>query len=297
MATIASLIVSVLFALMSALLFGTGTAAQHWVSARLRRNETTPRGLVARLTRDPLWMTGIGLEIAAFGFQLVALHRGGLVIVQPIISLSLVIAFLTTATAFKAKLCAGDKYALLAVAAGLAVFLVATMPRAKHVSHATTARWVTVSLVVGCAIVGAVYVGRRFEGRPRAQGLACAAGVADAMMAALAKALSEQTDHGFITVLTSWPLYSVAAMGVVALLLQQAAYQTARPAITLPLIAVVEPLLSVVIGIAVFGERIAHGAGRGLLAVASLLGLVTGLSILARSPLADEVHVREVHTL
>jgi hypothetical protein len=286
----------VLFALISASLFGAGTAAQHQVSAKLGRDETMRLNLLARLTRNPLWMTGIALEIAAFGCQLVALRRGGLVIVQPILSLSLVIALLITAAALKAKLAASDRYALSAVAVGLAVFLALTMPRAAHVSHTTTARWVTVSFLVGCVIVGAVYLGHRSEGRRRAQLLACAAGVADAMMAALAKALSEQTGHGFGTILTSWPLYSVATMGVVALLLQQAAYQTARPAITLPLIAVVEPLLSVVIGIAVFGERIARGAGRGLLAVASLGVLAAGLSVLARSPLADEVHVREVHT-
>jgi drug/metabolite transporter (DMT)-like permease len=295
MANIASLIASVLFALMSALLFGAGTAAQHRVSARLRRNVTMPRTLIVRLTRDPLWMAGIGLEIAAFGCQLVALRRGKLVIVQPILSLSLVIALLITAAAIKAKLCANDKYALSAVVAGLAVFLAVTMPRAEHVSHTTTARWVTMSLLGACAVVGAVSVGHRSEGRRRAQGFACAAGVADAMMAALAKALSEQTDHGFITVLTSWPLYSVATVGVVALLVQQAAYQTARPAITLPIISVVEPVLSVIVGVTVFGEHIARGVGRGFLAAGSLGVLVAGLAILARSPLADEVQVREMH--
>ena len=113
-------------------------------------------------------------------------------------------------------------------------------------------------------------------------------------MAALAKALSQQFDRGFSTVLTTWPLYSAAAMGFVALLLSQAAYQTARPAITLPVIAVVEPLLSVVIGIALFGERIARSFGRASLAIASLAVLAAGLAVLARSPLADDTGVREM---
>ena len=113
-------------------------------------------------------------------------------------------------------------------------------------------------------------------------------------MAALAKELSEQFGRGFDAVLTSWVLYAIAAMGIVALLLQQAAYQTARPAITLPIIAVIEPLLSVVLGVAVFGEHISHGVVRELLAVVSLGVLAMGLAVLARSPLADDTSAREV---
>ena len=289
-----TLIASVLFALLSAALFGAGTAAQHRVSAKLRRDEVVRLSFVARLTRDPLWLTGIGLEIAAFGCQLLALRRGALVIVQPILSLSLVIALVITAVALKARVPAGDRVAVFAVALGLAVFLALTISREERVSRPTTTRWVTLWIVIGCVIVGAAHFGHRSEGRQRAQWLAGAAGVADAMMAALAKALSQQFDRGFSTVLTTWPLYSVAAMGFVAVLLSQAAYQTARPAITLPVIAVVEPLLSVVIGIALFGERIARSAGRASLAIASLGVLAAGLAVLARSPLADDTGVREM---
>jgi len=52
--------------------------------------------------------------------------------------------------------------------------------------------------------------------------------------------------------------------------------------------------LSVVIGIALFGERIARSFGRASLAIASLAVLAAGLAVLARSPLADDTGVREM---
>ena len=283
-----------IFALVSAALFGTGTAAQHRVSATLQRDEVLRLGLFARLTRNPLWMLGITLEIGAFACQLVALHRGRLVTVQPILSLSLVIALVITAVAVKARLPIRVLVALVAVTAGLALFLTLAVPAAEGAARVTTARWVPASVLVVGAIVFAVLRGHRSEGRARAQWLAAAAGFADAMMAALAKELSEQFDRGFHAVVSSWALYSVAAMGIIALLLQQAAYQTARPAITLPIIAVTEPLLSVVLGVAVFGEHISRGALRDLFAVMALGVLVVGLAVLARSPLADDTTALEV---
>ena len=80
-----------------------------------------------------------------------------------------------------------------------------------------------------------------------------------AATAALLKALSDIAVRSPLHILISWQLYVVIALGAVGLLLNQLAFQAGPITASLPATASVDPLLSIVIGVAVYDERIHRG--------------------------------------
>lgn len=82
----------------------------------------------------------------------------------------------------------------------------------------------------------------------------------------------------------SWQIYTLIALGISALVLSQSAYQAGPLPLSMPSIALVEPLVAVVVGNTLFHEQ-AKLAG-GALALEALAGLaaLTGLLLLATSP-------------
>jgi len=134
-------------------------------------------------------------------------------------------------------------------------------------------------LAVVCVVLGR----RQRHGGRSAALLGVAVGAIYAATAALLKALTTIALRGPIPLFTSWQLYAVLVLGAGGLLLNQVAFQAGPLSASLPAIASVDPLLSIVIGVVVYEENIRHGlpASSGLV----LLLLVLGGSViqLARS--------------
>ena len=112
------------------------------------------------------------------------------------------------------------------------------------------ATWVTVA-----ALVAAMWA-LRSAGARRAALLAVSAGVANGFMAVLTKSFADRLSGGIVATLQSWQPYALAGAGIVALLVTQSAYQASRPTIVLPTINVVDPLVSVLIGISLLGGHL-----------------------------------------
>jgi hypothetical protein len=67
------------------------------------------------------------------------------------------------------------------------------------------------------------------------------------------------------------------------MLLTQTAYQAGLPKVSLPIITVADPLVSCGIGVALFGEALHLGGGRGPIVVFSIALMAAGLIVLSRS--------------
>jgi hypothetical protein len=61
-----------------------------------------------------------------------------------------------------------------------------------------------------------------------------------------------------MALLTSWPLYTLLAVGAVGLLLNQLSFQAGPLSASLPAITVVNPLLAVLLGVTVYDENLRH---------------------------------------
>ena len=147
-------------------------------------------------------------------------------------------------------------------------------------------------LWTGVAMAGAVAictVAARGKASPRRAGmLGTAAGLLFAGQAVLMRTATEVLrHHGFVGMLTSWSLWSLVFVAILAMLYQQSAYQAGAFAASRPPLDVAQLLASVLAGLLVFQEVIRKTplalAGEVIGIGAALLGVV----MLARSPVSQ----------
>ena len=274
----------VLLSLLSAAVFGTSVAIQHHEAKEIDPALSLRPGLLASLARRPLWLVGLVGDIGGFALQTVALTFGSLVVVQPMLTLALVVALAVGAWLSRRRLAGWEWRAVAGVVLGVVVFYAAAMPTTDSDAVAPMRGWVTTTAVVGVVIALALLGGRRAGHPSRAVLFAVAAGCAEAMMAVMSKAFGDSLGRGIGHTFTSWEPYALVIGGIVTLLLVQSAFQLGRSTVTLPVLTVSEPLVSIAIGIGLFGERIHLGIGRVLLTVGAVLVVLRSLVILARDP-------------
>ncbi len=125
-------------------------------------------GLLVRLARRPMWLAGSLLDGLGYLFQFLALRRGSLALVEPILVLSLVFALPVAARLDRRPVGRFELVPALAVVAGVGLFLGAAQPGVGR-PDASPLAWVVLSVVVA-ALCGAVTLGARGA---RADGRRC----------------------------------------------------------------------------------------------------------------------------
>ena len=281
---------TVVLALLSALFFGAGVAFQQRAAVTVPTKYAGRPGLLLHLVRQPVWLLGVLGDIGGFVLQAAALRRGSLIVVQPLLTTSLLFTLTLTAAWSHHPITRSEWVALVMVLAGLALFLATASPPDQPVASADATGWILcIGWVAGVAIV-ALAAGRRMAGWPRAALFGLAAGMADAFMAVIVKAFATSFDLGFPAILRTWTPYAVVVAGITAMILIQTAYQAGQPKIALPVITVVDPLVSCLIGVTLFGEDVLLGGAR-----APLIGIAAGfmffglVSLARTSPVAEAV--------
>ena len=106
-----------------------------------------------------------------------------------------------------------------------------------------------------------VLTSRRLPRGGAAALMGVAVGTVHACGAALIKSCTNVATSGLVALLTSWQLYLFLLAGGAGLLLTQLAFQAGPLSASLPAITTVDPLLSVVIGVWVYDERLKAGPG------------------------------------
>jgi hypothetical protein len=113
--------------------------------------------------------------------------------------------------------------------------------------------------------------------------LGSAAGVVYGLVAGTLKATTESASPSIWSMFTSWPLYVLVALGVAGFLLNQQAYQRAPLSRSAPAANTLNPVVALVFGIVAFGERMPSSAGAITAEVVGLIGILAGVSLLARN--------------
>jgi drug/metabolite transporter (DMT)-like permease len=175
--TAAAITIAVPAALGAACSFGVGVALQHRQVQRERS-----RGLLcllSQLIRRRLWLAGLGLAVAAYGLQAVALAFGQLAVVVPVVATDLLFALPIAAVWEGRPMRAADWAGCAIVGAGVAVFVICS-PASSGRSDAPARHWLLASGAVALISLGAAaaaVVGRRGT---RSALLAVAAGLPSA---------------------------------------------------------------------------------------------------------------------
>ncbi len=274
---------TIVLALLASALFGCGVALQQRPAREVPDAYAGRPSLLLRALRQPQWIAGFLAEIAGFGMQVMALRHGSLVVVQPIVTTALLFTLWLTAALDRQVLPRREWAGAVAVVAGLSAFLILANPSEAGSGSASPLAWAVFGGCFLAAISALVVYGRHLADKRRAVAFGVAAGLADASMAVLTKAFSHSLDTGVASTFRSWTPYAVAVCGVTAVMLSQTAYQAGRPTLSLPTITVVDPVISVAVGVGLYGETIQVG-GRGSIGMILTIGLMGyGLVILARS--------------
>jgi drug/metabolite transporter (DMT)-like permease len=272
----------VLLSLASAASYGMAAVLQHRAAVREPRQQTMQAGLIVRLARRPAWLIGNALDGVGYLFQFLALRRGSLILVEPLLVLSLVFALPVAAWLDHRKITGAELAPTAVIFSGLALFLGVARPGIGHPSAPIVA-WIILTLVIAAACVALVRATHGASRRRAAVLLAFGSGMMFGYVAALTERTGRLLNGGVVHTLTTWDPYALIVGGAVALLLTQSAFNAGELRLSLPTLTVAQPLVAVAIGLAMFGEPINR---RGLAPVAETLGLALvtlGVFALSRS--------------
>src|ERR1700737_4934608 len=89
-----------LLSVLAALVLGLGVALQQRAAVSVPAEYAGKPGLLVRLIRNPLWWLGFAGDIGGFALQTAALRRGSLVVVQPVLTTSIVYTLWLTAVVY-----------------------------------------------------------------------------------------------------------------------------------------------------------------------------------------------------
>jgi hypothetical protein len=274
---------AILAAVSAAALFAVAAALQHrsaglvragLVSAGRPGQARRVAGLAPRTLRHPLWIAGTLASLAGFGLHALALHDGPLTLVQPLLVTGVIFALPLRQVLERRRPRYSELGWAAALALGLAVFILVSTPAASG-SHAADLRPAVICVAaIALCIPGCCVAGRRATGSVAAAALGTAAGLAFAATAGLLKETVDVVSRDAGALLTTWPGYALVVVGGLGLLLNQLAYQAGPLRASLPAITTVNPIVSLIIGVAVFDEHFRSGAPY-------LAGEILGLALIA----------------
>lgn len=287
----------VLLGAASAVAYGFAAVLQHGVTAKQSPDQGMRLGLLASLARHPLWLVGNALDGVGYVLQFLALRRGSLSLVEPLLVLSLVVALPVAARREHRRISRMAIASAGAIAVGLGLFMGVARPGIGH-PRATGEAWIVLSLIVAFVCGAAVVLRNRTTSPSRAAVLlAAGSGAAFGYTAALTERTGHLLNMGVLHALTSWEPYALLISGAVALLLTQGAFHAGALRLSLPTLTVAQPLVAIAIGLVCFGE---HIDTHGLAPVLEIFGLAlvtAGVFALAQTPaiaaLEDAVPTRQ----
>ena len=273
----------VLFALGAAMTFALAAVLQQEAAQRATRAESLHFHLLLVLLRQPRWVAGVVMLVCGFGLQALALANGPIALVQPIVATELVFAIPLAIWRRHRRAQMREWAGIFLVLAGVSVFLVMASPE-SGISQPSLLEWLLVLVPVASVLCLVVVVAAAKHGPSRATLLGVAAGLAFALLAILTKSAAHQLAHGVGTAFASWQIYALIALGISALVLSQSAYQAGPLPLSMPSIALVEPVVAVVVGDTLFHEQANLAGGALALEALAALAALAGLLLLATSP-------------
>lgn len=274
-----------LIGMAAAAALGFGYVLQQQVASHIETALPLSAGLLAQILRRRVWWLGLVASIVGQLLGTWALGLGTLALVEPLLSMSLLVAFGLAAVRGRHAPRWQEVLGTLLLAASLGVFLGVSGPHA-----ATRLRWDVLSLIVAAVAVAALVGGLVAAARRRR--LAVEA-VLIAVAAGLLYGLQDLSTRGALLAYdaggagrvadTPWP-YLAAAAGVCGLFLTQSAYRAGRLDYSLPPTTATEPVVGIALGIGVLGDRLSVNPITLLIDALCMVASAGGVVLIARSP-------------
>jgi drug/metabolite transporter (DMT)-like permease len=250
----------VLFALLTAVGNAGGTVLQRVAARRVPLGDAFSVRLVRRLVHSRAWLCGIAATVAAAVCQALALTLGSLSLVQPILVTELPFTLVIACAVSRRRLAPIGWAAAVAVAAGLGLGLVAASPSGEP-GVVAAGTWVLTLLAAGAVMAVCVLAALpRPRGKARAALFSSASAIGYAVTATLMKSATDTlSERGVTAFLATWQTYGFFAAGACALFLLANAMEAGPLVASQPALTLGEALVSLALGIVVYGDNVRTG--------------------------------------
>lgn len=240
--------------------------------------------LLTNALKRGIWLLGFALLLVQFVLQASALRFGDLTVVQPILTIELLFLIAILGLVFHRHIGWREILSSVAIVVGLAGFIISADP-ALGKGNPSSGTWEVVTLIIVLAAAVLVGVAQRGPRWWRATAFGAAAAVLFAYNASLTKALTTLITGGWGHVFAHWEPYALGLTGLVGFFLLQNALHAGPIAASRASMLMVNPVVSIIIGIFVFDEHLRSGPGFIILEVLSLGVMLAGAFVLTQSPL------------
>lgn len=273
---------SVLFAFAAAVTAALTAVTQH-VASTSAAVEVKGSRLALYLLRSPLWLFGVASTLASFVFQAIALYNGRLSVVQSILITELVFSLVIGRVWLRRAVSVAAWASASLATVGLALFLAMSQPKGGH-PQATAQAWLPALLTCGGAAALCTVLAGRGSPIRRAALYATASAILAAVLATFLKSATDTLAvDGISTVLLRGPFYGLLITAALSTILTQAALRYGPLAVSQPVMVIVNPVVSVMLGIWLYGEHFTGQATQIVLGAVGFAVMIVGVVFLART--------------
>jgi drug/metabolite transporter (DMT)-like permease len=275
--------------LLAALLVGAGLVLQQNAASGEPSSRFLSLRLIMDLFHSPRWLAGIGCMI---GGQILAAWSIGnlsLAFVEPLLTVNLVFALILSVPLAKASLRFTEIFGAVVLCAGVALLSASRSAKPIGLSFGSFTHWPAAAVIAGIAFT-AVQAGRRRSGPRRAMLTGAGAGLVFGIQDALTRqTLETLSHHGISSLFTHWAPYALVGAGATGVWLMQSAFNSGPLTQSLPAISAGEPLIGMLLGVLVFGDRVQITPGELALQACGIAALIAGVILVGRAPALSQL--------
>jgi hypothetical protein len=283
--------IAVVLALSSALCIAIGDVLQQRAAYRITDSSVGHIALFANLLRNQRWWWGAFLLAASIGLQAAALGQGSVLLVQAMLTFSVLFALPINARLSRRAVSGAEWiWAGLLTAAVTAVVTVGH-PQAGR-SSAPLGTWAAVTVVLGPLLVACVVIGRIRGGAPAAGLFAFVSGSLWGVFAVLTKGVVGRLGDGAWALTTTPELYACLLAALAGIVWSQSAFRAGPLTASMPTLQMSQPVVAAVLGIVVLGERLNTGRAGMIALTSAVLAMTAAIFKLARVEAAPSLPSR-----
>ena len=275
--------------LLAALLIGTGFVLQQHAAQREPDSRFLRLRLMTDLLRKPRWLAGIVCMV--LGQVLAAWSIGHLQLsfVEPLLTMNLIFALVLAVPLSRRSVKLWEVLGAAVLCTGVALLSSSRSAKPVGESFGSVSHWPAAAAIAFIAFV-AVQAGRNRSSRTRAM----LTGIGAGLIFGIQDALTRQTlqilqSSGSGALFSTWAPYALVGAGAIGIWLLQSAFSAGPLQESLPAISAGEPLVGILLGIIVFGDRIQVSPGLLAIQAGGIAALVVGVIMVGRAPALSQL--------
>ncbi|WP_295624693.1 DMT family transporter [uncultured Corynebacterium sp.] len=274
-------LLAILLGLGSALTIAWGTVIRHRLADELPDGDGTMQGVWHVIAR-PMWWAGVFLAMTGYGLQIAALAFGSLLLVQPLLVMSLMFTLPLAAKIDGRRISKSETTWAIVLTIAVAVLVILGRPLPGD-PQPPLSRWVPALIVGAVGFIAMYHAARTLLRSEKALVLGLATGWLYGFVAVLSKAVVDTWVNGDVMgLLRSWELWSLIALALIGVAVQQASFNAGALRNSLPAMTCAEPVVAFVLGYAVLGEKFQAQGAQWLWMAAALAAMIVSTVVLSR---------------